>query len=96
MTSRRPSGFSLVELIVAIAIMGIAATLATVAFRALARPAPESWERTRREARLRAVEEGRQVVVASDSTPAAPVLFLPDGRVVGEDMDALSGRSVRP
>jgi prepilin-type N-terminal cleavage/methylation domain-containing protein len=89
---RTPAGFTLVELIVALAVMGISAGLATVAFRSLlAKPddEPGSWPRQVLEARRGAVLGARPVVLRP--VDGLPILFLPDGRAVGEGVDALTG-----
>jgi len=99
MTPRGPAGgFTLVELIVAIAVLGLTAGVATVAFGNLMRRPPETstWDARRREARRTAVETARPVILRPDSALGSPVLFLPDGRALGEGLDPLTGRVARP
>jgi prepilin-type N-terminal cleavage/methylation domain-containing protein len=83
-------GATLVELMVTVAVLGLLAGLAAVSVQAL-RP-PETTERddALAEARARAVRTGQPVRVRGE----APVLFLPDGRAVGNDVDPLTGARV--
>jgi len=88
----RRSGFTLVEVIVVLAVMGISAGLATVAFRSLIPESDteaQSWAGQVRSARRRAVSATTPFVLRS--ADKAPILFLPDGRVVGEGFDPLTG-----
>jgi prepilin-type N-terminal cleavage/methylation domain-containing protein len=96
--SPSPRGFTLVEMIVAIAVMALSGAVATVAFRGLLRPHSEGlgWEAQRRQSRRMAVQEGIVLLTYPDSAPDEPVLFLPDGRVIGDGVDPLTGRQVRP
>lgn len=86
------------ELIVVLAVIGIAAGLATVAFDALA-SRTDGFEATRegrlRDAQRTAVLGGTPVVFRWKDEPSA--LLLPDGRVVGRGYDFLVGtREARP
>jgi prepilin-type N-terminal cleavage/methylation domain-containing protein len=90
---RNPRGSTLIELVVALAIVALSASLATVAFRR------EAAGRTRAErieaARQQALEMRRPVGFSPDSG-ATRMLALPDGRVLGDSgasaVDPLTGR----
>jgi prepilin-type N-terminal cleavage/methylation domain-containing protein len=94
-----PSGFTLVEVIVVLAIMGMILGVSGVALASL-RPTPGS-ERLRAlaVARERAIRTGQPVRVTTDSilkgsnhSPLpTPLLFLPDGRALGPGVDPLTG-----
>lgn len=80
------AGFTLVELMVAMAVMGVALSVATGAIVAGldANEAVDAWTELVRQRRSEAIAEGRPAVVWPDSAHVErPTLVLPDGRVVG-------------
>lgn len=90
--ARTLGGFTLLELVVVLAVMGIAAGLATLAFRSLlADPGQGAvdWPGQLREARRSAVMAAHPVVLRPLDRGA--VLLLPDGRVIGDGVDPLTG-----
>lgn len=93
----RRSGITLVELLVALAILGLMTAVVAVQFQP-ARPASNDWRADSVAAmRRRAITEGRvrTAILAGDSTGAHPVTALPDGRVLADsimDIDPFTGR----
>jgi prepilin-type N-terminal cleavage/methylation domain-containing protein len=91
-TSVRPVGFTLVEVIVAIAILGLMAAMSGLTLTTVtpSREAAERRELTR--ARAEAIRTGRRVVAATNAHDTVRIVFLPDGRALGPDVDPLTGR----
>ena len=98
-TARR-DGFTLVELIVVLAIIGLTAGISGLALASLKAPREAECMRGLRAAREQAVTTGRAtsaIVSSCDSIAThAPrtthrVLFLPDGRAIGPGVDPLTG-----
>jgi prepilin-type N-terminal cleavage/methylation domain-containing protein len=85
---RETAGFTLVELIVTLAILAIATSVATGALTSVASGSddPSGWVARLSAARARAIETGVPTLVSHDSAHVVPpVLYLPDGRAVGLD-----------
>lgn len=84
----RPRGVTLLELLVAMAILGLTTAVSVAGFRGLAEapPGDEALARGRRSA----IEGGMPVTVHRYDS-AAPVLFLPDGTALGVGVAALDG-----
>jgi prepilin-type N-terminal cleavage/methylation domain-containing protein len=91
----RRSGSTLIELLVALAVLGVALAVSSVAFRAEAAPdAAERLELRIAEARRRAVESGRPVTVSLDSGRAGTA--YPDGRVLTAEAFGSNPSGERP
>lgn len=92
----RHHGFTLVEVIVVVVILGLVFAMSGLAFTSLHAPRDSAWVTALRRARARAIRTGRPVraVMPGDGAPRhsfpAP-LFLPDGRAIGPGADALTG-----
>lgn len=86
-------GFTLVELIVVIAIVGLMAAISGVAVASLQVPRESEGVAALRHARAQAILTGTPVQADSNRAPRTThsVLFLPDGRALGPGMDPLSG-----
>ncbi|HEU4647899.1 MAG TPA: prepilin-type N-terminal cleavage/methylation domain-containing protein [Gemmatimonadales bacterium] len=90
-------GSTLVELLVALAILGLASTLTVFTVAGLRAPVESPRIQALREARARAIRTGRTVRVpatgASGEFPSTgrAVLFLPDGRALGPEVELLTG-----
>lgn len=82
---------SLVEMLVVLVVMGIVAGVSAVAVGSLAAP-PGVVADPLADARARAIRSGAAVRARGDSS-SAPVLFLPDGRVIGAGFDPLTGEA---
>ena len=82
-------GVTLVELIVAVAILAIALAVVPVSLRAPEPPAANPLTELRREA-IRSGQSRTRAVRVADSTIV--VTALPDGRLVGIVGDPLTGR----
>jgi len=95
--SRR--GFTLIEVVVALALLGLFFGMSGLALASLRVPSSAANTRKLSDARAQAIRIGRPVLVAvthpDDGENHAPrsthLLFLPDGRAVGEGVDALTG-----
>ncbi|MGH7533423.1 MAG: pilus assembly FimT family protein [Gemmatimonadales bacterium] len=88
-------GTTLIELIVALAVLGIVLGVSTAAIGSLDRKSPPAAIVAVDRARERALRSGVPVSLdLPDSNPnAAPqsVLLLPDGRIIGAGYDQLTG-----
>ena len=99
-TGRHPrDGATLVELLVVVAILGVAATVAAISIRAPASVVAAGTAAELTGARGRAVRTGKAVtVIVADSGTIRAVTAHPDGRVIAEDgsaaVDIRSGRPV--
>ena len=87
-----PRGFSLLEVMVVIVILGLIMGMSGMAFVSLRAP-PESDEaRELHRARREAIQKGRPVVTVVSRPPRTThLLFLPDGRAIGDRADPLTG-----
>lgn len=99
MSLRAPSGFTLIEMLVAIAVFGILASVTAVAFnRSQLAPTAGSDVTAIREARRKAIASGSRVTITiSINAGTRSVTALPDGSVVadsGLSIDELNGRSM--
>ncbi|HEV8197332.1 MAG TPA: prepilin-type N-terminal cleavage/methylation domain-containing protein [Gemmatimonadales bacterium] len=87
----RARGTTLVELMVALLILGLMAGIGVFAVQSLSRPASDDVAAIMNEAGRRAIRDGTPVRLLLDSlTPQAGprlLLFLPDGRVLGRTAD---------
>lgn len=96
MTSR--AGTTLLELVVALAVLGILAGVAGIALRAPAQPDPSAVRASRVAAARRAALETRRPVplLLESQTGAVEGVAYPDGRVLladsALDVDPLTGR----
>jgi prepilin-type N-terminal cleavage/methylation domain-containing protein len=85
-------GVTLVELVVAMLVMGLLSGLGALALRSL-RPEPaDPWSEAVARARAAAVRGGRAVSIVGDSGRTA--FLLPDGRVVARGLDQLTGEAL--
>jgi prepilin-type N-terminal cleavage/methylation domain-containing protein len=75
---------TLLELVVALAILGLILGVSGLALASLRPPAASEVTRVRQQARAEAIRTG--TAVRADS-----VLFLPDGRALGPGVDPLTG-----
>ena len=95
MTAR---GTTLIELIVALAVLGIVLGVSTAALSAIHRDVPPPALARVEAARERALRLGVPVRIdrpdSSSAGTAASLLLLPDGRVIGAGFDPLTGEMV--
>lgn len=93
-----PSGTTLIELIVALAVLGIVLGVSTAALGAIHRDAPLPAVVLMQAARTHALRAGVAVHLdlpsATAGGPPISVFLLPDGRVVGVGFDPLSGEAL--
>ncbi len=87
-----PSGFTLLEVIVVLVILGLIMGMSGVAFVALRAPGESNRAGELRRARSEAIQAGRPVSAGGNHSPLTThVLFLPDGRAIGSGVDPLTG-----
>ena len=86
-------GITLLELIVALALLTVILGVSGLAVASL-RPPPQSEQlRALRQARTQAIRSGAPVQAVMHNAPRSThLLFLPDGRAVGDSVDPLTGR----
>jgi len=90
-------GFTIVELMVVIAILGLTLAVSGLALASLRAPPESAWIRELRRARVEAIRTGVAARAASPLPPltalhrSGPPLFLPDGRALGPGVDPLTG-----
>jgi len=88
-------GFTLAEVIVVVAIMGLVFGVSGLAFLSLQAPRSSKRVAALRHARAQAVLTGRPVDVGDHRSPlTAHALFLPDGRALGTGIDPLTGAPI--
>ena len=83
-------GVTLVELVVTLALLGTLAGLGAATLVGWRRSEPDARTRALAQARARAVRTGARVRL--DGADGRSVLFLPDGRAVGDGVEPLTGR----
>ncbi len=87
-----PRGFTLVEVIVVVALLGLIAGMSGLAFVGLRSPRESERVRDLWRARAEALQTGRPVIAGDNrGLRTAHVLFLPDGRAIGSGVDPLTG-----
>ncbi len=84
-------GVTLVELMVALALLGLILGISTLAVASLRPPAGSEIKQAVQRARAEAIRTGVPVSTARYHSPLPTVLFLPDGRAVGINVDPLTG-----
>ena len=90
-----PRGFTLVEVIVVVALLGLIVGMNGLAFVGLRAPRESNLAGELRRARREAIQTGRPVSTGGAHAPfTTHVLFLPDGRAIGSGADALTGAPV--
>ena len=82
-------GFTLVEMLVVLAILGLTTGIAGLALASLKEPRESARVRDLRAARDSAIRTGTPVSLTAGVT--GHVLFLPDGRALGPGVDPLTG-----
>lgn len=95
-------GYTLIEMIVVLAILGLMLGISGVALASLREPSRAAGIRALERARMDAIKTGIPVSVAvslhdtgeHNAPRTTHLLFLPDGRVVGAGMDILTGASL--
>jgi len=88
----RSSGFTLLEVMVVMAVLGLITGVAALAFVSLRAPRESGRARELRRARTQAIQTGRPVITGNNRAPrTAYVLLLPDGRAIGPGADPLTG-----
>ena len=87
-----PSGFTLLEVIVVMVILGLIMGMSGLAFVGLRAPRESNPAGELRRARSQAIQTARPVNIGGNHSPlTTPVLFLPDGRALGPGVDPLTG-----
>lgn len=82
-------GVTLIEMVVALLVLGLLTALAGTAVGGLRRPPADSWQVEVNGARDSAIRTGRPV--RFDDGTGYRALLLPDGRAVGAGLDPLTG-----
>ena len=87
-----PGGFTLLEVVVVIVVLGLIVGMSSLAFVGLRVPRESEVTRELRRARSEAIKTGRPAVTGGNHSPRTThVLFLPDGRAIGPGADPLTG-----
>jgi len=87
-----PRGFTLVEVIVVVAILGLIAGMSGLGFVGLRSPRESERVRDLWRARAEAIQTGRPMIAEDNrGLRTAHVLFLPDGRAIGVGVDPITG-----
>jgi prepilin-type N-terminal cleavage/methylation domain-containing protein len=90
-----PSGFTLLEVLVVLVILGLIMGMSGLAFVGLRAPRQSTWAGALRRARSEAIHTGRPVSIGGNHAPLTThVRFLPDGRAIGVGADPLTGAPV--
>jgi len=92
-------GFTLIEVMVVLVILGLIAGVAGAAIAGLREPRATAWIREARATRDSAIRAGVAVsvtvslpgAVGNHATRATRLVFLPDGRALGTGVDPLTG-----
>lgn len=86
-------GVTLVELVTALAILGVVSGISGVALASLRMPRQSEAVRELQRARAAAIRTGRSVSTPGHLAPDSGFrfLFLPDGRALGPGADPLTG-----
>ena len=93
--SFNPSGFTLLEVMVVLVVLGLMVGVSGLAFVGLRAPRESNLAGELRRARREAIQTGRPVSTGGAHAPfTTHVLFLPDGRAIGSGADALTGAPV--
>ncbi len=88
---RSPAGFTLVEVVVVLALLGLILGLSALSLASLKSP-PESAElRQLDSARRAAIVTGTPARTGMNHAPRTTYLFLPDARALGPNIDPLTG-----
>jgi prepilin-type N-terminal cleavage/methylation domain-containing protein len=91
----RPSGFTLLEVMVVMAVLGLITGVTALAFGSLRAPRESDVARELRRARSQAIRTGRPAVtVVNHALRTTHVLFLPDGGAIGSGADPLTGAPI--
>jgi prepilin-type N-terminal cleavage/methylation domain-containing protein len=85
------AGYTLVEVIVVLAIMGLVAGVSGLALASLKTPSESDRTRALRQARAEAIRTGLPIRTVDNFAPRTTHLFLPDGRAIGPGVDPLTG-----
>ena len=83
-------GYTLMELVVVLAMLGLLFGMSAVAFTSLRQPDDKGPELRFDEARRAALQTGQPVTLTDDS--GRTVRFLPDGRAIGPEVDPFTGK----
>ena len=90
-----PRGFTLLEVMVVMVIVGLVMGVSGLAFTSLRAPRESEVTRELFRARSEAIRTGWPVATVVNHAPrTAHVLFLPDGRAIGPGADPLTGAPV--
>lgn len=85
-------GVTLIEMMVALVILGALTGVAAATLGSLRAPTMQGWKSDVLHARDSAIRNGRPVRLRTDGGYRA--LLLPDGRVIGGGFDALTGEAI--
>jgi len=88
---RSANAFTLLEVVIVLTLLGLVLGISTVALVSLRPPHRAHWVAVLDSSRTAAIRSGTPVVIRGSQPDTSRWLFLPDGRVLGPNVEVLTG-----